>query len=521
MRLKPYAGFLFLLFCISCSVHKPVREHNAPINRLPTIEPDYTDIVLPPNSAPMNFIVQEAATAYYVEFSAKTGKSLVVSSSSPSIRIPFRPWKELLNKNRGHTLQITVYIRDQHKAWHSFQPILNEIAADDIQPYLAYRLIKPLYVYWDQMGLYQRDLTSFRERPIILNRTTGGNCVNCHSFHNYNPDRFLFHMRAGEVGTAMMLAYDGNIYKIDTSTSFNRATAYRAWHPNGQIVAFSANTVNQFFHTVGENRDVYDKASDLVLYNVANNMITSCPDIATSERMETYPEWSPDGKYLYFCATDGLQVYDPEGEHPYRQIKYDLMRIPFDAATNFWGSVEPVLLASEFGQSVTHPKVSPDGQYVLFCMSSYGNFSIYKQDADLYLLDTQTKEYDRLYLLNSDKTESYHSWSRDGRWIVFSSKREDGVCARPYFSHVDASGHFSKPYVLPQKNPAFYRTFFKTYNIPEFISGPVRVRPQKLARSAWDNNNVIKANLDPKLGERVEESEDPMWKPVQKGRKKI
>lgn len=521
MRFKPSTGFFFLLFCVSCSLQKPVREDCALINRLPSIEPDYTGIVLPPNSAPMNFIVRESGAAYYVEFSAKTGKSLVVLSTSPSIRIPLKPWKRLLNENRGNTLHITVCIRDLHGAWHAYQPILNEIAADDIEPHLAYRLIKPLYVYWDQMGLYQRDLTSFRERPILLNRATGGNCVNCHSFHNFNPDRFFFHMRAGQVGTAMMLAYDGKIYKIDTSTSFNKAAAYRAWHPNGRLIAFSANTVNQFFHTVGENRDVYDKASDVMLYNISKNMITTCPDIATSERMETYPEWSPDGTYLYYCVTDGLQVYDSEGGHPYRQIKYDLMRIAYDAATNSWGTAEPLLLAGESGQSVTHPKVSPDGRHVLFCLSSYGNFSIYKQDADLYILDTHTKEVVRLDILNSDKTESYHSWSRNGRWIVFSSKREDGVCARPYFSHLDASGRFSKPYVLPQKDPTFYRTFLKTYNIPEFVSAPVRLRPQKLAMRAWDKNNLIKANLDPALGERVEESEDPMWKPVQKGKKKI
>lgn len=511
---------LSLSFLINCSaVQKPDAAKLEKLERQPSIDPDYSDTVLPPNIAPTNFTIQDNGSHYIVEFSGENGTPISISSKSPNIDIPLTKWRALLEANRGGFITFTITVQNDKNTWRQFQPIHNKIAEHDIESHLAYRLIKPLYVYWDQMGLYQRDLTSFKETPIFLNRATADNCVNCHSFHDHNPDRFLFHMRASEVGTAMMLMFDGEPHRIDTSTPFNNATAYRAWHPNGELIAFSANTVKQFFHTVGENRDVYDKASDIVLYNIKTNTITTSPDIATVERMETYPEWSPDGKTLYFCVTDGLQVYDEYGEHPYAKIRYDLMRISYEAETNSWGEVELVVPANQLGLSVTHPKVSPDGKYVLFCMSGYGNFTIYKKDADLYLLDTETKEFRRLDMLNSDRSESYHAWSQDGRWIVFSSKRRDGLCARPYFSYLDENGNVAKPFVLPQKDPTFYQHFLKTYNIPEFINGPVKTRPQQIARAAWDKASTIKAQLDPNVGSRQESPEEPMWKPVQKQKK--
>jgi len=108
--------------------------------------------------------------------------------------------------------------------------------------------------------------------------------------------------------------------------------------------------------------------------------------------METYPEWSPDGKYLYFCSSPGLDIYDKD-EHPMKKMKYDLMRISYDVESNLWGEVEPVLAASELGLSVAHPKPSPDGKHILLCMSEYSYFPLYMPDSDLYLLDTQTKEF--------------------------------------------------------------------------------------------------------------------------------
>jgi hypothetical protein len=497
-----FAALATITYWSSCARKIPDVKNCTSIARQPDIFPDYTETTLPPNIAPTNFIIQEKGDSYYVHISSVKGKAITLYSRSPKISIPIKPWKELLSQNCGDSLCMTIFVKDEMDAWKCFKPIENYIARENIDTHLVYRFMRPLYMYWDKMSINQRDLTCFDERTIAFNKSLGNNCINCHSFHNYNPDRMILHMRAGTVGTSMILVYDGDVLKVDTKTSFNPPTAYRSWHPNGEVIAFSYNVVMQFFHATGENRDVYDKASDLLLYNIGTNTITTSPKIVTSNRMETYPEWSPDGKYLYFCSAPRLESYDPH-EHPYRKIKYDLMRISYAVGNDSWGEVEPVLLASELGLSVAHPKISPDGKYILFCMAEYGNFTIYNPSSDLYILDTQTKEFSKAEILNSNQSESYHCWASNGRWIVFSSKREDNVCTYAYFSYFDTEGYFRKPFILPQKDPRIYQDLFQIYNVPEFVNGPVKIRPQKLKNVAW-SKQIIKAKLDIKVEKKAD-----------------
>lgn len=511
---------MIILFCIcisavtfypGCTKEKPVLKDCTLVERQPAIYPDYTEITIPPNIAPTNFIIKEKADEYYVNISSETDEDINIFSRSANIRIPSGPWKTLLSNNPGKSLLITVFVKDEENKWARFSPIENRIATEKIDTHLVYRLMKPLYQYWDKLGIYQRDLTSFNEQPIILNSTTGKNCVNCHSFHNYNPKRMIFHMRAGAVGTSMILAYDNETYKVDTSTSFNRATSYRSWHPNGEIIAFAFNVVKQIFHSIGENRDVYDRVSDLCLYNVRTKTITTSPDISSTERMETYPEWSPDGKYLYFCSSPALEAFEQD-EHPYKKIKYDLMRISYDTESDSWGELETVLNASELGFSIAHPKITPDGKYILFCRCEYSYFPLYKPESDLWLFNTQTKEFCKAERINSDQAESYHCWSRNGRWAVFSSKRQDGICTHLYLSYFYTDGNFGKPFLLPQEDPEYHKSRVIVYNVPEFVSGPVQIRPQKLIKTAW-SKRIIKTSLDPKVTKRSDNQiEDTTYK---------
>jgi len=505
-------GIMAALACSGCTRKTPNTEDCTSIERQPDISPNYAGTTLPPNIAPTNFIVKEKATAYYVRVSSDEGADIRIVSRSPNIRIPTEPWKQLLSQNRGKVLLFTIFVKDDKGRWNRFAPIENQIAKEDIDTHLVYRLMKPLYQYWDKLGIYQRDLGSFDERPIVLNKATRKSCVNCHSFHSYNPDRMIFHIRAG-VGTSMILAYDNETYKVDTSTSFNHPTSYRSWHPNGKVIAFAFNTVKQIFNAVGENRDVYDRFSDLLLYNVKTHTITTSPKISASERMETYPEWSPDGKYLYFCSSPALDIYGKD-ENPLERIRYDLMRVPYDVERDLWGEVEPVLAASELGFSIAHPKPSPDGKYILFCKLDYSYFPLYKPGSDLYLLDTRSGAFRKAEKINSGRAESYHCWSSNGRWVVFSSKRQDGICTHFYFSYFDSDGHFSKPFLLPQEDPAYHQSRVIVYNLPEFVNGPVKIRPQELIRTAW-SKKIIKAKLDPKVdGKQKSRTEQTPYEPT-------
>ena len=114
-------------------------------------------------------------------------------------------------------------------------------------------------------------------------------------------------------------------------------------------------------------------------------------------------------------------------------------------------------------------------------MQDYGCFPIWHKETDLWILDLETNNSDRMNL-NSDYTDSYHSWSSNGKWIVFSSKRDDGLTARPYIAYIGDNGQSAKPFLLPAEDPDFYDRFIKSYNVPEFSDIEIRLNPGKLRR---------------------------------------
>jgi len=116
-------------------------------------------------------------------------------------------------------------------------------------------------------------------------------------------------------------------------------------------------------------------------------------------------------------------------------------------------------------------------------MCRYGCFPPYQPTNDLYLMSLAQGTYRKLQI-NSEFSESYHSWSSNSRWIAFSSRRQGGFFARCYLSYVDETGRAHKPFVLPQRDPAFYDTLLKSICVPELVTGPVRVRESALARAA-------------------------------------
>ena len=114
--------------------------------------------------------------------------------------------------------------------------------------------------------------------------------------------------------------------------------------------------------------------SDLILYKVDSNMVTACPAIASPRFMETYPEWSPDGRYLYYCRAPQPDI-NSSFEEMYSKIMYDLMRISYDIETDSWGKPEIVLSHKKTGLSFTQPRISPDGKYLACAMTKWGTFS--------------------------------------------------------------------------------------------------------------------------------------------------
>lgn len=513
--MKRFVIFLLIIVCavisfLALTAGTGLPEPTEPVNQIPRIDPDYDGVVIPPNLAPLNFRVLESLDESRLQISSIAGKSITIKSRKGVFQIPLKAWKRLLRENRGQKLTFDIRIKKDGK-WKAFKPIVNQITEEPIDPYLAYRLINPAYSLWTEMGLYQRNLETFEEKPILVNRLTDDNCMNCHNFKNGDPNNMVMHLRGG-AGSGTLIRWNGDIRKVNTATDFNGAGAYPSWHPDGNAIAFSVNKLTMFFHAQGESRDVLDSRSDIVLYQIDKNRITTDPGIASPDRMENFPCWAPGGNMLYFCAANKLEDFagerDGHEDFFWENIRYDLMRIPYNPETGTWGKPEVVVAAEQIGGSINMPRVSPDGSSVLFTLSQYSNFPIYLEEADLYLLDLKTGQPKRLEC-NSDQTESYHAWSSEGRWFVFSSKRLDkGLCARPFFSYLNSDGTSSKPIVMPQEDPRFYATFIKTYNVPELVRGPIDVDPRTWANVAM-GKEIRKATLDPHVKPQQQPAESP------------
>ena len=445
----------------------------------PQIYPDYLGVTIPVNIAPLNFsMADDAALLIDAVITDRHGNNLH-SQGEESVVFGLDDWRQLLSQNQGDSLSVTVSAK-YADGWHTYRPFSLYVSPDSIDYGICYRLIAPGHEVWSKMGIYERDLSSFDERPLIENTQFEG-CVNCHSFNRGDPSKMSLHIR-GPHGATLLRKGDGSITAYNTKTDQTLGLCvYPYWHPSGRYIAYSTNTTRQTFHSAHPNLiEVFDEASDLQVYDIDKNELLLSPLLKQDSIYETYPVFSADGRSLYFCAARAL----PEDNHQLDSIRYNLYRIDFDPATGKFGDhIDTVVDAVAQQKSVSFPRPSYDGRFLCYTLSDYGQFSIWHHEADLYLLDLATGESRPMAGANSKDTESFHNWTTNSRWLVFSSRRDDGLFTRPYFCHVDAKGGISKAFMLPQRNPRrFYRERFLSFNVPDFIIGPTHFDSYQASR---------------------------------------
>ena len=488
-----YAFYILLTMCLlACSGPQVPSQYKESQAEVP-IYPDYQDVTIPENIAPLNFELLIQSDEAVVRLSA-AGEEIVCEG--PKIRPDIDDWKALTQKAKGDAISVEVFA-DIKGQWIRFKPFHIYVSADPIDPWLSYRLISPSYVSYEELTLNQRCLENFDEEAFVDNMLcsteSGGQCVNCHSYQQWNPDRMQFHARQTHGGT--LIAYDGKIEKVDMRhDSLLSAGVYPAWHPTEKLIAYSTNMTMQAFHTAApEKIEVLDSESDLILYDVDKHEVKTIEQ--QPNELEIFPTWSPDGKWLYFCSAHFVYQSDSvdRSEITMRanEVKYNIYRKSFNLKTRQFGEREMVFCADTLGKSATFPRLSPDGRWLLFTLGEWGCFHIWHHDADLWMKDLKTGEVRAMDEMNSDDTESYHSWSSNGRWVVFSSRRYDGVFTRPFIAHIDAQGRGSKPFELPAKDPDLHRQFLKSYNVPELMKGPVKLSPQEVASKLKDDGKPI------------------------------
>ena len=439
-----------LSFSMACS-HAP--KDVVELDTLPPIYPDYCNVTIPENIAPLNFLLRADCEAIEV----KAGE-LVLNASGNEAVFDIDDWKTLMQQSSGKDIEVTITAL-VNGTWKQYKSFRWQVVGDRVDPYLTYRLIEPDYEIWNHVQIQQRCVENFEVNALGHYEQLENRCMNCHTYANQDPQLSMMYVRGP--GGGAILNSNGELQKLNIPGS-----VYFGFSPTGRYITYSTQKIIPAFHSLASKRlEVYDAASNVFVADMQEHRVISSPLLSDSLKFETFPTFSPDGKYIYYCAADTVSL-----PRDIKNLQYSLVRIPFDETTGTIGTQVDTLFSQ---RSVCHPRISPDGRYLLYTVADYGTFPIWHPEADLQMMNLQTGAIDSLSIVNSEKSDTYHSWSSNSRWFVFASKRDDGLYGKPYFCYVDSHGKAHKPFCLPQQHPTFYDNNLKSFNAPELGKGKV------------------------------------------------
>lgn len=226
-------------------------------------------------------------------------------------------------------------------------------------------------------------------------------------------------------------------------------------------------------------------ASDLLFYDANQKEVKYV--CHTDSLLETFPCWSPAGDKIYYCVGS---LYDHQSTGTVRPkdfntLRYNIISRTFQSSDQSFGEEVTEINCDSIGISASVPRISPDGRYLLFTAGSYGQFHIWHKSADLYVKDLEADSVYPLQEANSTDADSYHCWSSNGRWIVFSSRRDDGSYTRLYITYFNSKGKASKAFILPQQDPEHNMKRLKSYNVPELTRDQVQISPQQFQQTIY------------------------------------
>lgn len=213
----------------------------------------------------------------------------------------------------------------------------------------------------------------------------------------------------------------------------------------------------------------------LVVYDRDTKTFAALPGADDPQYVQSNAVWSPDGKEIVFARSKAYRAQHleqqnsalvdekdvPEFTVEKKPFRYDLYRIPFNDGKG--GTPEPLEGASNNGMSNFFPKYSPDGKWIVFCKAK--SYMLLQPDSELYIIPAAGGAARRLRY-NTARMNSWHSWSSNSRWLVFSSKVNTPY-TQLFLTHIDEDGNDSPPVLLER-----FTSPDRAANIPEFVRLP-------------------------------------------------
>ena len=486
------------LAAVSCSSRLPIDRilaayqdtgAFAPINlRYPE-----AGAIFPPQIPPPTFLWQDSKSDVWlvvVELGGQDGRRVYQASAGAWTPKPAE-WADIQQRSRQTPARVTligVRRADPLKILSHGKTTLST-SKDEVGASLFYREVNLPFIaaVKDSTRIRWRfgSIASPQPPPVVLEHLPV--CGNCHSFSqdgrvlgmdvDYANNKGSYAIT--RVAKRMTLASSdimswGDYRKEDRQPTFGLLSQVS---PNGQMVVSTVKDKSVFVEKpdLAFSQLFFPIQGILVVYRRSSGTFEPLPGADDPEYVQSNPCWSPDGKYIVFARSKAYHLRNPAAQNklllnsedcaeflkdglPFR---FDLYRVPFNEGRG--GKAEPLEGASRNGRSNFFARFSPDGKWIIFCQAK--SYMLLQPDSELFIIPSAGGEPRRLRG-NTSRMNSWHSWSPNSRWLVFSSKANSPF-TQLFLTHIDEQGESSPSIVLTHMTAPD-----RAANIPEFVNAP-------------------------------------------------
>jgi len=413
-------------------------------------------------------------------------EELTFSSEQSTWQPTEQDWSNIKRQSTAHDAQVTVIGMDKKGNALSYHNIQFQTSTDPVGDSIFYREVPlpfieavqdPSRIKW-RLG----SVDSIEQPHAVLEDLPV--CGNCHSFSADGKTLGLDVDYGNDKGGYAILDVEKDMVlndeKIITWSDYKRDDKEATFgllsqvSPDGRYVVSTVKDRAVFVATPGieYSQLFFPIKGILVVYDREKETYHELPGADDPAYVQSDPTWSPDGKHIVFARSKAYvkpsienstsvllgEKEVPEFTEDKAPYKYDLYRVPFNDGQG--GKAEPVAGASHNGKSNFFAKFSPDGKWIVFTQAE--NYMLLMPDSELFIIPAEGGEPRRLSA-NTPNMNSWHSFSSNSRWLVFSSKK-NGPYTQLFLTHIDEDGNSTPPVVLDR-----FTSKDRAANIPEFV----------------------------------------------------
>jgi tetratricopeptide (TPR) repeat protein len=438
-------------------------------------------------------------------------EALRFPTAEPQWRPSESEWADIKRQSTEHNASVTVARVGPQGDSASSEHIRIRTSTDPVGDSIFYREVPLPFIeaVQDPSRIRWRygSVDSEEQPPVVLENLPV--CGNCHSFSDDGTVLGLDVDYGNDKGGYAILPVSPqmelNDEKIITWSDYKRDDGEPTFgllsqvSPDGRYVISTVKDRAVFVATPGIefSQLFFPIKGILVVYDTLAETYAALPGADDPAYVQSNPTWSPDGQSIVFARSKVYQTDSianattillnendvPEFIEDKEPFKFDLYRVPFNEGRG--GIAEPIKGASHNGMSNFFAKFSPDGKWIVFCKAE--NYMLLMPDSELYIVPSEGGEARRLRA-NTPLMNSWHSFSSNGRWLVFSSKANTPY-TQLFLTHIDEEGNSTPPVVLDR--------FTGTYgaaNIPEFVPLPAEAIA-KIKEQFLDAYSFLRAGM--------------------------